>query len=791
MPDLPHLILPRVELEKPRKKTGYGRPPGKDYIVHGRRLKSQLNGVLRLFRARRPLQGINPNLILRIQLDESSMVDEETWERCDLTLLSVDKNKTLVLFSSDVDLTDFKRRLTIYHKGPPTERQISAPHTQIFACVNEIGEIRPKDRIGRLFRTEDVTTPEDFQSDNEYIVDIELWDLGTRQLCQDKLTEIRNYISSRGGNVTDYYIGESLILLRAKCEGNIIQDLLKIDSIATIDLPPQPTLAIGELLDLGIQDFPEVQPPRDTALSVGVLDSGLISAHPLLAPAVGEAITAPRTLGDGTDRHGHGTMVAGLALYGDVEACINNRSFQPELKLFSARVLNERCEFDDENLVTSQMREAIHYFHDNYNCRVFNISLGDRRLPYNGGKVSPWASVLDTLARELNVVIVVSAGNFDYDPGPDGSPDTHLQDYPRYLLSDEARIIEPATGAIVLTVGALAHTATVPPGSSAGSVSFRPIALPNQPSPFTRSGFGLGGAIKPELCDFGGNCAYDVTIQRVRDNIRELSIVSLNHDYLNRLFTSHVGTSFSAPRIAHLATRIFEIFPDASANLIRALLVASASVPEAALNTLEPLDEDAVLRICGYGQPNMHKAQLSDENRVVLYTESEIDFDNFHIYEIPIPEEFIENRGTRSISVTLAFDPPVRHSRLDYLGIRMSFRLLRGKTEEEIVEAFRHRTRDEEEVERISSTKFDCKMIPRSRSRESSTLQKAIFTIHRNPRPEYGETYYLLVRCEKKWARDEHSPQRYAAVVVLEHSEQVNLYNTIQQKVAVRLRARR
>ena len=134
------------------------------------------------------------------------------------------------------------------------------------------------------------------------------------------------------------------------------------------------------------------------------------------------------------------------------------------------------------------------------------------------------------------------------------SADAHVQDYPRYLLDDPARIIEPATGAIVLTVGALAHAAAVPPGAAGNSVAFRPIAKVEQPSRFTRCGPGLGGAIKPELCEFGGNRAYDGLMRRVRD-IRELGIVSMNRKYVQRLFTTDVGTSFAALRVAHVAAR--------------------------------------------------------------------------------------------------------------------------------------------------------------------------------------------------------------------------------------------
>jgi hypothetical protein len=465
-------------------------------------------------------------------------------------------------------------------------------------------------------------------------------------------------------------------------------------------------------------------------------------------------------------------MVAGIALYGDVAECIRARSFVPRLTLYSARVLNDELRFDDESLITTQMRESIQYFRETYGCRVFNASLGDPRLPYQGGKVSPWASILDTLARELDVVIVVSAGNYDHDPGDGNSADAHVQDYPRYLLDDPARIIEPATGAIVLTVGALAHAAAVPPGAAGNSVAFRPVAQVEQPSPFTRCGPGLGGAIKPELCEFGGNHAYDGLMRRVRD-IRELGIISMNREYVQRLFTTDVGTSFAAPRVAHVAARLYEVFPNASANLIRALLASSARIPEGDTGLLEPLGSDASSRLCGYGRPDLEAAQTSDEARVVLYAESTLAFDNFHIYEVPIPDELIRENGTRAITVSLAYDPPVRHTRFDYLGVKMSFR---GKSANEIAEAFRQRTRDEAAVDRLTSTSYDCTMVPSPTIREGGTLQRGTFTMRRKPGTDYGDTYHVVVRCERKWARDEHAPQKYAVVVTVEHSAGVNLY---------------
>ena len=791
MAQLEHLSLQRVELERPRKKIGYGCPPSREYNQHGPRLKEQLDETVRRFQACRPPTEVNPRLILRVQLNEKAGVDEEAWERCGFTLLSVDENKTLVLFPSDEDLSDFKRRLREYTDGPPRERQKSAPHTAIFACIDEIGNVRPVDRIGRLLRLKGLSTPEDFSSDETFILDVEMWDLGNRSQNETALHEIETFVASRGGRVTDSYIGESLVLIRVTCPGCVVHEILQIDTVAIVDLPPQPSFAMGKMLDTGIEDFGSIPAPEEGAPGIGILDSGITSAHPLLAPAIGEATAVPNGLGNGTDDHGHGTMVSGLALYGDVAACIQAGVFVPELKLYSARVLNRQCKFDNEQLITTQMRDAITYFQGTYDCRVFNISLGDERQPYKGGKVSPWASVLDTLARELDVVIVVSAGNYRHDSISGVSADSLLQDYPRYLLHEEARAIEPATGAIVLTIGALAGSANIPPGSAANSLSIRPIAQVGQPSPFTRSGPGLGGSIKPELCDYGGNFAYDTRQGAFLDNLSECSVISLNRLYLQRLFTTDNGTSYAAPRVAHVAARLFAGFPGASANLIRALIVASASVPEAAEDILSRISRDAVLCVCGYGRPDYDLAHTSDENRVVLYADGELGYDNFHVYEVPIPGNFIDTRGERKISATLAYDPPVRHSRFDYLGVKMSFRLIRGRTLKDVVEAFRSRGKKEDPVGRLSSTRHDCSMHPGPHLREGSTLQKATFSMQRTPHKNYGDTYYLVVRCERKWARDEHAPQRYAVVVCVEHNERIDLYTRIRQRVQARVRVRR
>ena len=672
MPDLPHLPLRRVEYEAPRKKRpGFGGTTPRDFRTHGGILRSQVtDAVQQATRQARPI-AIDPGLILRVRL--SGNIDEDTWRNAGLTLIGKDDDRVLVLFASDTELTEFRRRLEAYQSGPP-QGQKNAPFAAMFANIDEVGRIQPIDRIGRLLKSERIEQPDAFVDGTTYTVDLELWHTGDIQDCRRRLDQVGGFITNDGGRVTDRYIGTSLVLARVKAEGRTIRTLLTLDSVASIDFPPRVSIRVSQQLDTSLQDLgPVLSPPAD-AQGVCVLDSGVTAGHPLLAPAMGEATAVPPRLGTAADVHGHGTRVAGLALYGDIQGCIDSGNFIPQLRLFSARVLNENNGFDDEDLITTQMRQAIEYFKNAYGCRVFNASLGDDRMPFDGGKVSAWASILDHLARELNVIIVVSAGNYNHDPPRAATPDDHVQGYPRYLLEPPAKIIEPATGCIVLTVGSLTNSANLPLGTQ-GNVALRPIAQPGQPSPFTRSGPGIGRAIKPELCEFGGNCAYDGDLKRLRPELAELSIVSLNREYLQRLFSTDVGTSYASAKVAYSAARIYSQFPEASANLVRALLAASAEVPQPAQDLLDPIDNQAVLQLCGYGVPSLTRATFSDSNRVIQYAENELPFDKFHIYEVPIVDEFCTVEGERQIAVTLAFDPPVRHSRLDYLGTTMSFRL--------------------------------------------------------------------------------------------------------------------
>lgn len=404
------------------------------------------------------------------------------------------------------------------------------------------------------------------------------------------------------------------------------------------------------------------------------------------------------------------------------------------------------------------------------------------------------------------MVFVISAGNLPYEPG---SGEQLRANYPNYLLNEEARIIEPATSAIALTVGSLSL--------GRGSLQYSEDAQRNSvarikgyPSPFTRRGFGVDGMIKPDLVDFGGDFVIDGS--RVIDNEPGVSILTLAKNSASSMFRAYCGTSFAAPRVANIAAQLFTQFPNATPNLIKALIVNSATLPNEIPRVLQGKKKkntkqlNKQLQIYGYGQPDLFRAKYSAENYVVLLEDNvQIPVGNFHIYEIPpLPDEYLKTQGTRTLSITLAFDPPTRPTRGDsYLGVTMEFNLFKNIDKESIVSAFIKASKETstEELTAISLEKLKKQhsgkgitvdLFPGSNLRKKGCLQRGQIDISPKARGYNQKPLYLVVSCGRKWARQgEIDTQRYALVVSINHSNpEVDLYNQIRLRTRTAQRIR-
>ncbi|WP_299845627.1 S8 family peptidase [uncultured Jannaschia sp.] len=783
MAQLDHLQLIRAREPIARRKTGGGGAPPERGGGHGGALRTETQAAVAEQQAAKPAAFVDPSLLLRVQVD--GHIAESEWERLGLSVVSSDVDRTVLLFSTTGDVTEFLERLGKFDAPPVNPGQRNPNYAGLVGRIDKIGGLAPRDRLGPKIKAEGFTEAEDLQDDTRYVLDIELWEFGTRPRREAKVEEIEQFLIAQGGAVYDTYIGPSITVMRVEATGRGLRPLLGVPEIALIDLPPEPDLEAQPLVALEAGGVPPVLEPPVGAPVIGVLDSG-VNDHPLLNGLVvgsylGEDIADP------ADVWGHGTSVAGTALFGDLRDAIPAGALEPVGRVAVAKVVGDNGRFPERRTVPRVMDTAIRTLHADQGCRLFVLSLGDTNANLPQGRVGPWAATLDALARELDVLIVVSAGNRGR-PRPFNSATSEelVTVYPTYLLEPENRLAEPAGAANVVTVGAVAG-GTGLDARHAQDANVRPITQEwGEPSPFTRVGPGAGGARKPDVVDLGGTAVFDVpSISLVgAPHLPAAGVITLNHRYTEQFLTAAGGTSFAAPLLIHKAARLLRRMPNASANLLRALLVGAARSPDAFERRLGAMTAAERVRIGGNGVVDPIRAAYSDDHRVVLYAEDALEMDQFAVYRLPIPPEF-RTGGDRTIRVSLAYDPPVRRTRNDYLGTKMDFRLLRGIDEAELFEHFRDRNRTLEGAAPTVPNRFKCNLQPGSDERAGNTLQTASVTFKRDTL-EYGEVYYLVVRCLSHWAVDQVLDQRFAVVVELEHRPEIRIYNRVRERVQVR-----
>lgn len=816
----PHLPLVRVEENPPRRKRpGFGapRPARGERAAFGGLLQNKVDEIEAEAQRTPTIQGFAPHLVFLVPLAAGASADAvaEKLRDAGLTVVSIEPDQAVVVFQDDVNLAEFRRALEQYMAGPriiaATGELAKTTQWDVFEFI-EADRMRiwsRADRIGARLRAEIGVNGERIERLRIYTLDVELWHPGLAELARQKMAELQALVNQDRADrerLSDQFVGDLLAVARVSVSGARLERLLDASIVAEVEVPEQPVFDAVAAAQVTPRDFPAPPAPPEDGPRVCILDSGIVSNHPLLAANVGGEEAVLTATNDPADAHGHGTHVGGLAVFGDIRACYADGRFSSPVRLFSARVLNDQNRFDDDRLIHTQMEAAIELFRrPPYECRVFNLSLGAPDVVLNGTnrRQTLWAEALDTLARKHKVLIVVSAGNNDrVHASTPAEAEEVLQNYPQYLFDADSGLSDPATAAITLTVGSISQFAAPAIRAGVGEGDFvRAVARADEPSPFTRTGLGINGAIKPDLVHYGGNLLFEGFgnhVRRIRTENPDAGtgVMSFSREPLTRLFSFRVGTSQAAPQVARIGALIWNqlqpaVEGDLDPNLVRAVLANSASVPEAASNRITAINGgEGVLRVCGYGLPDAELALESGDRRVTLIAQGTITLDTLILYEVPIPDALRNALGKKRIIASLAFDPPVRRRRADYLGVEMSMNLFRGKTPDEIVAAYRSVTRDErEDAPGALRAPHQCDLLPKSRVVETSTLQRREWTFTRTA-DNYGDTYYLMIQARRNWAPAEITTQDFGLAVTIT-ADEPRLYNQIQQRVRARERVRR
>ncbi|AEH45435.1 peptidase S8 and S53 subtilisin kexin sedolisin [Thermodesulfatator indicus DSM 15286] len=769
-----HLKLIREEPITERRPKGAPRVRKPDDLIqHARFLKKSI--VQATHEAKKDIKGYDERLLIRLEIQEAFPIERLGQLGPNVEFVSQEGKNIVLAFASEEALAEFEARLATLAEGGRPQ------YLQLIYALQDIGAWTPEHRKGWALRNEG------FPKTEPFILDVELWPLESSRERELQQEAFKNWCHQQGIEILDWVRDPPLFRVQVSLAQ--AEELLRYRDVRLVDLPPKYGLE-RTLLYIDIQEIPDPPPPPDTAPVIGILDSGIVSTHNLLKSAVGDvqSFLPDYPPQDGT---GHGTLVAGIALYGDVEEKLRNRQFIPVFWIVSGRILDDKNE-NRTGFLEKHIEEAVRYFYEHYGCRIFNLSLGDRRKPYLGGHLRGLAYTLDKLARELGVLFIVSTGNV--------LPSQHdgrswKENYPHYLFNDEWAILDPAPALNAITVGSIARW-----DQTYNSQRYRhdpaeiPIARRNQPSPFTRHGPSIGGAIKPELVAYGGNWAINVRAGsfNVLNKSQGLGELSFNKDFsTNGPFAENSGTSFSAPHVTHLAGLILSEYSEASHNLLRALLIAHADTLEEWKDLFE--EEKDILKVCGYGLVDLEALINSSENDVTLIAEDRIPNKRHHFYEIPLPEDFLSpGRRIREIRVALAYTAAVRTTRISYKATRMEFRLVAAESLEQVCKEFNAAT-SKEELEKIGELRG---AYPTLTDRSKGTVQKATWTwrqINTNSILRRKKLFVVVTRNDFPWGEAISAEEEpYALVVRIRDPQNLNarLYSQIRERIEERVRVR-
>lgn len=718
------------------------------------------------------LTGYDDRILLKVLLREGAALPA-LGDIQGVELVSQEDKSVVLAFANQMGLANFESRLS------SLARDGKATRAELLYALQSFEHWTAEDRKGVALKQHGLPQTDSF------IVDVELWPLERADQRSALLTAFLNSLGEHEIEKLDYLNQPSLILVRVRCTRTQVESVLfRHRDVRMVDLPPRTGVAV-EVLLTDINQIPAPSEPPANAPAIAVLDAGLTTGHPLLANAVGDAqgYLAPARQPHDNSPHWHGTFVSGLALYGDVQQCLQQNQFIPQLHLFSGKVFEDDGN-DQTKFVEKAVEEAVKDLHAQYGCKVFNLSYGDFNKVYDGRHVRGLAYTLDRLTRELSILFVVPTGNLC----PDELPQAPCASYPNYLLTENARLLDPAPALNVLTVGGLSRfTATCDAQRHPSTIEDVPIAQQDQPFPLGRSGLSVGGAIKPDLVEHAGNLAQMRTGGRPRH--AGLGIVSTCGDFANgRPFAEDIGTSYAAPQVAYRAARLLGEVPDASANLLRALLAAHARWPQPCVSLLNPADDAAgkkrLLQLTGYGRVDDDVLYRSIDQAVTLLAEDRIANDKCHFYELPIPSSFWSaGKRQREITIALAYSPDVRTTRLDYRMSKLWFTLVKANSLDEVEAAFKKNR--EEGMGELSGNRWLA-----ATDRNKGTLQVSRWAF---VQPRKAEKIFAIVtRQDTPWGTVADGEESYSLVAVLSDREnaQANLYTQIHAQLQAREQTR-
>lgn len=421
-------------------------------------------------------------------------------------------------------------------------------------------------------------------------------------------------------------------------------------------------------------------PPPADAPAVCILDTGVTQAHPLIAPALAiadatavEATWGGHDNGGGPTQAGHGTVMAGLSLYGDLAPVLESQG--PVVlrhKLESVKILPPVRPNDPElyGAVTAAA-VARPEIQEPQRRRVFSMAVS---APADGerGQPTSWSAAVDALAagrsfdaatQGLNYLddadrherlFVLAAGNITEDK----FNSNHLD------ICDTESVHDPAHAWNALTVGACTEKAII---VGDGGDGWTALAAPGELSPFSSTGVLLSSKWpnKPDVVFEGGNVGTDGTA--FNGGMPSLSLLSTYHLPIVKHFVHTNATSSATAQVARIAAMVSAEYPQLWPETLRALVVHSAEWTPLMRTAIDAAPNreavGALLHRYGFGVPEISRALRSADDALTLVSQSVIHpyedrkSREMNLHELPWPTQALQGLGDQEVRlrVTLSY----------------------------------------------------------------------------------------------------------------------------------------
>ena len=399
-------------------------------------------------------------------------------------------------------------------------------------------------------------------------------------------------------------------------------------------------------------------------VSVCVFDTGVNNEHPLLKPFYDEESVhkAMDHMLSASDMHGHGTEMAGVAAYGDLQECLLSQDVvRVHHTLESVKLLGSKE--NDPDLYGDYSKRAValaEYAHPERNRAVCLAVTAKSTAKEKDGRPSSWSAAIDAIAAGVDDgtkrLMLISAGNVE----PSEINEDHLS-YPE--ANKLHRVEDPAQAWNALTVGASTNLSSIEGGDLKG---YQPVTPGGMVSPFSATSFLWSSKwpIKPDILCEGGNMA--INEDGNVDSCDSLNVLTTFYRPTERLFTTTNATSAAVAKAAWMAGELMSMYPSCWPETIRALLVASAHWPDHMFEVFcsdrkKKGEVKKLLRICGYGIADLDRAMYCAENAVNMIIEDEIQpfekrgdyigFSKMHLHELPWPRDLLLSMGEETVAM--------------------------------------------------------------------------------------------------------------------------------------------